>query len=124
MVSTDHRQIATSFRTFGLIPTSTSLLAIKLSMPSTPFSASSVAAHLGSSVEGENIPFSDENLAALVDLGRVRKVYKLTGVGVGSGRGKKVVNGVNGDEKGREEKEWKELEVFVLGAMALRGNTT
>lgn len=51
----------------------------------------------------------------MTDWARVRKVYKL---GVGSGGGKGLERGVNG---GDEEK--RELEVLVLGSMALRGAT-
>lgn len=66
------------------------------------------------------VPFEDETLSGMTDLGMVRKVYKLNGVGAGSaGGGKKgTVNGV-----GKEVGERKELEILVLGAMALRGAT-
>jgi EKC/KEOPS complex subunit CGI121/TPRKB len=55
----------------------------------------------------------------MTDWGRVRKIYKLNTPG-GSEAGKK--GGVNGLGEG-EEKERKELEVMILGSMALRGAT-
>lgn len=76
--------------------------------------------HLDEVVEGEKVVFGDEELREMVDMGRVRKVYKLNSGG-GGGGGKKGVNGVvNGKT---EVDERRELEVLVLGAMALRGAT-
>lgn len=65
-------------------------------------------------VEGEGVGFEEEVLAGMVDVGRVRKIYKLNGGGGGGKKG--VVNGV-----GHEVEDRRELEVSVLGAMALRG---
>ena len=53
----------------------------------------------------------------MTDLARVRKIYKLNAAG---GGGKKISNGVNGTI---ESDERKELEIQVLGCMALRGAT-
>jgi EKC/KEOPS complex subunit CGI121/TPRKB len=49
----------------------------------------------------------------MTDLARVRKIYKLNGGGGG---------GKNGVKNGGED-ERKELEVLVLGCIALRGST-
>jgi EKC/KEOPS complex subunit CGI121/TPRKB len=73
--------------------------------------------HLQTEFEGTMVPFEDERLSGMTDLGKVRKVYKLNGVGGGGGK-KGATNGV-----GREGEERRELEVLVLGAMALRGAT-
>ncbi|KAL2063654.1 hypothetical protein VTL71DRAFT_5459 [Oculimacula yallundae] len=124
--------IAHSFKTFGITENTTSLLILKLSTPTSPFLSSAVQAHLLSSIEGENVPFTDEILAEGCDVKKVRKAYKLgavtgpakTGVKknknvhgemvyVGSGSGG---NGMVGDER-------RELEVSVLAAMALRSVT-
>jgi EKC/KEOPS complex subunit CGI121/TPRKB len=53
----------------------------------------------------------------MTDLARVRKIYKLNGAG-GNGGGR----GVNGVKTGGED-ERKELEILVLGCIALRGST-
>ena len=63
----------------------------------------------------------------MTDLARVKKIYKLNavaGAAKGKGKGGGVVNGngmVNGE--GEEKDERRELEMLVLGAMALRGVT-
>ena len=53
----------------------------------------------------------------MTDLARIRKIYKLNAAG---GAAKKAVNSVNGFGS---EDERKELEILVLGSMALRGAT-
>lgn len=53
----------------------------------------------------------------MTDLARVRKIYKLNTT---NGGGKKTVNGINGTN---EVGERKEVEILVLGSMALRGAT-
>ena len=117
-VLTPH-QIAESFRRFGVSPTTTSLIAIKTTSPSSPpsLTPAAIQEHLASAVEGKQVPFSDEELGTVTDWARVRKVYKLPLVGL---QGKK--RGVEGEEKSvEEERERRELGVQVLGAMALRG---
>ncbi|KAH9215145.1 kinase binding protein CGI-121-domain-containing protein [Leptodontidium sp. 2 PMI_412] len=109
-----NNNIAESFRRFGITPSTTSLLIIKLSTPTKTYLSSTVQEHLNSVIEGENVPFSDEVLSGGVDEKRVRKIYKLNSIG-GGGKG--------GIGKGREKDERRELEVGVLGAMALRSVT-
>ena len=69
----------------------------------------------------------------MADVARIRKLYKLGGSGNDGGKGKRrrkdgteegsnSAGGVSGkDEVVGEERERKELEVAVLGLMALRG---
>jgi len=117
VASTDtNAQIAESFRRFGISPTTTNLLVIKVSTPSSPFTGSEIQDHLLTAVEGAQIPFSDTELRDMTDLARIRKIYKLNA----SGGAKKAVNGINGVSANDESKE---LEVLVLGSMALRGAT-
>ena len=112
-------QIAESFRRFGISPTTTNLLIIKVSTPSSPFSGAEVQEHLSRVVEGTQVAFTDDVLRSTTDLARIRKIYKLNAEGGGSGP-KKGVKGVNGVS---EVDERKELEILVLGSMALRGAT-
>jgi EKC/KEOPS complex subunit CGI121/TPRKB len=113
------QKIAESFRRFGISPTTSSLLVIKVSTPSSSYTATSIQEHLTANIEGEQIAFTDEELRQITDLARVKKIYKLN---AGGGGGKKghvngnIASGVKVDEE-------KELEVWVLGSMALRGAT-
>ncbi|KAF7859483.1 uncharacterized protein EAF02_010931 [Botrytis sinoallii] len=113
-----NNNIAESFRRFGITPTTTSLLVVKVAPAS---SASQISEHLSSVVEGEPVSFDDESLASMVDIARVKKLYKLNVTGGGGGK-KGGANGVNGKIESKVD-ERKELEVMVLGAMALRGAT-
>ncbi|TGO46214.1 hypothetical protein BCON_0337g00030 [Botryotinia convoluta] len=112
-----NNNIAESFRRFGITPTTTSLLVVKVASAS---SASQISEHLSSVIEGEPVPFDDESLASMVDIARVKKLYKLNALGGGGKKG-----GTNGVSEKAENKvdEGKELEIMVLGAMALRGAT-
>ena len=68
-------------------------------------------------MEGTQVAFSDDGLQDMTDLARVRKIYRLNTTNSG---GKKTVNGINGTS---EVGERKEVEILVLGSMALRGAT-
>jgi EKC/KEOPS complex subunit CGI121/TPRKB len=64
----------------------------------------------------------------MTDMARVKKIYKLNGGGSGGGKERGKVNGavsdgLNVNEAGLEVDETKELEILVLGSMALRGAT-
>lgn len=71
----------------------------------------SVASHLGASVEGSAVPFSDETLAAISDVAKIKKAYKLGALAPAPAS---QANGAQDHEKRR-------LETAVLGAIALRG---
>ncbi|ESZ89935.1 hypothetical protein SBOR_9681 [Sclerotinia borealis F-4128] len=116
-----NNNIAESFRRFGITPTTTSLLIVKVAPAS---SAAQISAHLTSVIEGEAVAFEDEVLRSITDVARVKKLYKLNSGGGGGGGKKGGMNGVSSEKVAddRKEKE-KELEVMVLGAMALRGAT-
>ncbi|TGO24741.1 hypothetical protein BPAE_0096g00470 [Botrytis paeoniae] len=112
-----NNNIAESFRRFGITPSTTSLLIVKVAPAS---SASQISEHLSSVIEGEPVPFDDESLASMVDIARVKKLYKLNAIGGGGKKG--GANGMNGKVENQVD-ERKELEIMVLGAMALRGAT-
>jgi len=111
-----NNNIAESFRRFGITPTTSNLLVIKISTPSQLHTAEIIQAHLSANFEGEQVEFSDEVLGSMTDLARVKKIYKLNSGGEKGG--KAVVNGT-----GKEDAERRELEVLILGSMALRGAT-
>ncbi|KAL8696510.1 MAG: hypothetical protein Q9224_002756 [Gallowayella concinna] len=128
----DASMIAESFRRFGISPATTSMYAIKVAS-NTPTDATSIRKHLSDNIEGTPLPFTDLEIAQVTDIVKVRKIYKLTNVTKGNsrinGKGRKEkqkqdegVGSVNGDQ-GQEDAERKELEIMVLGLMALRGAT-
>ena len=115
-----NNNIADSFRRFGLGNDTTALLVIKVS--TTPgITHDSVRRHLGTAIEGTAVEFSDESLGAMTDVARVKKIYKFNDGEGGAGSSKAkvgvVTNGVD-DEAATQRRE---LEVAILGMMALRG---
>ncbi|KAL4980306.1 kinase binding protein CGI-121-domain-containing protein [Aspergillus desertorum] len=105
--------IADSFRKFGISDTTNNLLVVKISV--TPdITHESVAAHLRQNVQGTPLPFNDEALSGISDVAKIKKAYKLGSLP--SGPSSKQANGTSG-EKDRQ------LELSVLGAIALRGAT-
>ncbi|KAI9924777.1 hypothetical protein ASPWEDRAFT_40653 [Aspergillus wentii DTO 134E9] len=104
--------IADSFRKFGIADTTKDLLVVKFSV--TPeVTHESVAAHLGQSVEGSPVPFNDETLSEISDVGKIKKAYKLGALATPS---KATPNGAQDEERRR-------LELSLIGAIALRGAT-
>lgn len=90
---------------------------IKVSLPTAPITLSELSTRLETQIEGQAVPFDDETIATMTDLGRVKKIYKLNSGGGGGGK-KREINGtskVEVDEK-------REMEMLILGAMALRGS--
>lgn len=125
-------QIAESFRRFGISPSTTALLAIKVSTSST-IKVEAIKQHLLESIEGVSLPFDDSEIARFTDMANVQKIYKLTGAMRGSegsdGKRRKAetekkgnLNNMNDTSK-KEDAERKRLEMLVLGLMALRGAT-
>ncbi len=127
-------QIAESFRRFGVSPTTTSLCAIKLSTAPS-MDAITVQKHLSESIEGDAVPFSDAEIARFTDIGKIRKAYKLVDSAKQTGRHKskglrvrdtqcqdRSADLMNGDSRPGEA-ERRDLEIMVLGLMALRGAT-
>lgn len=114
-----NNNIAESFRRFGISPETTSLLVIKVSTPSSPAAGEDIQSHLSKVVDGEQVDFSDGVLRAMTDMVRVKKIYKLNYSSGVNGRGKE--NAVYGSD--RTSQDSKELEMLILGSMALRGAT-
>lgn len=107
-------QIAESFRRFGITDTTSNLLVIKLST-SSEITHEKVQQHLRTAVEGTAVEFSDAALSKMTDMARVKKTYKINS--------QPQVVGKEASSKGavNAETEKNELEVIVLGVMALRG---
>ena len=129
-----NNNIADAFRRFGIVDTTCILLAIKIST-NLNTTAESVETHLSSSITGVAIPFTNDVLADITDLVKVRKIYKLDASNMNSSgsvgkKGKRGKSGgneeviINGDanrlEAGLDERV--EMESVILGIMALKGS--
>ncbi|KAK7757061.1 hypothetical protein SLS62_001079 [Diatrype stigma] len=112
--------IAEAYRRYGITPSSKDIIIVKVlisneegeekgaeDQPSAP-TARDVEAHLQAHVEGTNVPFSDEVLSETTDWTKVRKYYKLNGIG--------WIDAIKDESLKRRE-----MEMLVLGSMALRG---
>ncbi|KAH0562846.1 hypothetical protein GP486_002533 [Trichoglossum hirsutum] len=113
-----NNNIAESFRRFGISDNTTSLLVIKVST-SPSITHESVARHLDLVVKGTPVEFSDNNLSEMTDISRVRKIYKLNKGQSGSPSNRRGAGGSGVDDTGPSEE--KELEIAIIGAIALRG---
>jgi EKC/KEOPS complex subunit CGI121/TPRKB len=112
-----NNNIGESYRKFGISDTTTSLIAVKLSL--TPdITNESVSKHLGEAVQGTSVVVDEDGagLGQYGDLQNIKKVYKLADVG--SGRGKKGARGGNVDV---DVDERKEIEGVILGIMSVKG---
>lgn len=75
----------------------------------------SVAEHLGASVEGFAVPFSDETLSSISDVAKIKKAYKLGALPP------TPANTASNQEDCTQDSEKQRLETAILGAVALRG---
>ncbi len=83
----------------------------------------SVSEHLLSQIQGNESTFDDATFRKLADLERIKKVYKL-GTSTPASRPRKAFNGNRTAANDREDvDETKDLEVQILGLIALRGAT-
>ncbi|KAL9025760.1 MAG: hypothetical protein Q9196_005474 [Gyalolechia fulgens] len=127
-----NNNIVESFRRFGISSVTTSLYAVKLSTASS-VNVATIEQHLSESIQGNPLPFEEANITKFTDVAKVRKIYKLTDAGrvhnKSTGKGGKRDTEGNEDARMREyggemeRVERKELEIMVLGLMALRGAT-
>ncbi|KAI0853459.1 CGI-121-domain-containing protein [Daldinia vernicosa] len=106
-----NNNISEAYRRFGITPSSKDVIIVKVLTSPSPSSLAPEAAvrqHLLDNVRGTPAPFADEVLqSGLTDRAKVRKYYKLNGVG--------WLDGIK-DEPVRR----RETELLVLGSMALR----
>ncbi|KAI1479080.1 CGI-121-domain-containing protein [Daldinia eschscholtzii] len=117
-----NNNISEAYRRFGITPSSSEhLIIVKVLTPlsttittttssssSPPLTTQAVHQHLLANVKGTPTPFTDEVLqSGLTDWAKVRKYYKLNGIG--------WLDGIKDESLRRRE-----AEVLVLGSMALR----
>ncbi|KAF3932773.1 hypothetical protein ABW19_dt0206923 [Dactylella cylindrospora] len=110
--------ITDSYRRFGISPTSTSVLAIKILDTNTPgYSEEETLSHLTTIITGEEVPFTTESIRQFTDLAKVKKYYKLKDLGALDKLHEKAGKEV---KKKTEAETWRQLHMAILGAMALR----
>ncbi|KAI9764335.1 MAG: hypothetical protein M1835_007598 [Candelina submexicana] len=124
LISFVPHKIAESFRRFGISDTTPSLLIVRI--PTGPdITFESVQQHLCSVVEGTALEFLDESLSRLTDLAKVKKIYKFNSAA--EGKNKRPSQGIRPAKAEAEDSATEkntqalELEVAILGIMALRG---
>jgi EKC/KEOPS complex subunit CGI121/TPRKB len=118
-----NNNIGEAFRKFGMGDTTSHLLVIKVST-SPSVTSESVRSHLEGAIKGVCVEFNNESLQAASDLGKIRKAYKIGSNMSPKGQSKpskSQLNGIDGIDPAVKEK--KELEIAILGAIALRGAT-
>jgi EKC/KEOPS complex subunit CGI121/TPRKB len=118
-----YSQIAESFRRFGVQDTTTSLIAIKI-IPNVPAGSAEeqseiarIALHLQTHVQGGPTSFTDETLAEVSDVDRIRKMYKAPLPQIPKGSKGVVSNGVASQAAQKLD-----LEAILIGSMAIKGS--
>jgi len=107
-----NNNIGDAFRRFGVQDSTKDLVVVKVGI-NPEITNETVEAHLRDAVEGTSVPFEDGFLRQVCDIDRLRKTYKL-------GMPQQTKKTVNGNIGGAAE-ERHDVEVQVLGLMALRG---
>lgn len=115
-----NNNIGEAFRRYGVSDTSKSLVVLKVSTDSS-ITHDSVEAHLKEVVKGTLLPFEDSSFEDVSDLPKIAKAYKISEIQQAKGKSSSKTL-INGDGKPTPD-ERHELEMSVLGLMALRGAT-
>ncbi|KZZ90277.1 Protein cgi121 [Moelleriella libera RCEF 2490] len=103
--------ISESYRRFGISPDTKDLIAVKISFSSRTIpglSRDEISNHLESNIRGIQVSITDESLAVMTDIARVRKYYKLNGLG--------WLEAIEDDFTKHAE-----LDLLVTSSVALRG---
>lgn len=107
------QQIAEAYRRYGITSSSKDIIIVKVLISnaedqSSELTSQDVEAHLQEHIEGTSVPFNDEILSEITDWTKVRKYYKLNGIG--------WIDAIKDESLKRRE-----MEMLVLGSIALRG---
>ncbi|KIX08043.1 uncharacterized protein Z518_02698 [Rhinocladiella mackenziei CBS 650.93] len=118
--------IAEAFRRFGITETTKNLLVLKVA--TTPdVTHESVSSHLSTRIQGTECVFEDATIRKVSDLERIRKAYKLGSATNSADKQANIVDGTmrggSGKDVDDEQTRIRNLEVQILGLMALRGAT-
>lgn len=96
--------------------TTEDLLVIKVATQ-TQITQESVASHLGENIQAEEVIFEDASFQNISDVTRIKKIYKIAPPP--ARKGNKQID----SDAGITKDQINNLEVQILGAMALRGAT-
>ena len=124
-----NNNIATTLNTFGISATTSELIVVKVVCPSLGLNAGlakeDVEAGMKERIEGEMVQWGQAGLQNVSNVKKIEKLYKL---GKNEDKGSKGRRRKDGSFEGpgtgveqNEQTERKELEVQILGLMALRG---
>ncbi|KAF3069617.1 hypothetical protein GL218_07770 [Daldinia childiae] len=103
-----NNNISEAYRRFGITPSSKYLIIVKVLVSPSTLTPEAVQQHLLDNVQGTPTQFTDEVLqSGLTDRAKVRKYYKLNGIG--------WLDGIKDESLQRRE-----TELLVIGSMALR----
>jgi EKC/KEOPS complex subunit CGI121/TPRKB len=115
-----NNNIGEAFRRYGVSDTSKSLVVVKV--PTDPsITHDSIESHLSEVVKGTPLPFEDSSFKGISDLPKITKAYKLSQSSLSKGKPSQSAIGSSGGLRAPDERH--ELEVSVIGLMALRGAT-
>ena len=115
-----NNNIGEAFRRYGVSDTTKSLVVVKV--PTDPgITHDSIESHLSEVVKGTPLPFEDSSFNGISDLPKITKAYKLSQPSSSKGKSSQSVIGSSGGLWAPDERH--ELEVSVIGLMALRGAT-
>lgn len=115
-----NNNIGEAFRRYGVSDTTKSLVVVKV--PTDPgITHDIIESHLSEVVKGTPLPFEDSSFNGISDLPKITKAYKLSQLSVSKGKSSQSIIGSSGGLWAPDERH--ELEVSVIGLMALRGAT-
>ncbi|KEF56617.1 uncharacterized protein A1O9_06806 [Exophiala aquamarina CBS 119918] len=109
-----NNNIGEAFRRFGVSETTGNLLVVKVATQA-EITEESVTRHLSENIDGQEVAFEDASLRTICDTSRIKKLYKIASIPA-----RKTDKQVNGEAENNID-QTKNLEVQILGAMALRG---
>ncbi|KAJ9605698.1 hypothetical protein H2200_009547 [Cladophialophora chaetospira] len=116
-----NNNIGEAFRRFGVNEATKNLLVLKVAT-NAEITLDSVSSHLSASIKGQESTFDDATFRKVSDIDRIKKIYKLASA-TPKGQSSTTVNGDSGADGSSAFDETKQLEIQILGLMALRGAT-
>ena len=117
----NNNNILEAFKKFGVSESTTSLIVVKVSIDPN-VTHESIAAHLQEAIEGNPVPFEDSSFKGISDVSKIAKAYKISATQQANGKSMSAPP-MQGDKGGYAPDGRRELEVSILGLMALRGAT-